>query len=628
MTKSRAEYSDTPTVDWKKGSQPTKGRLALGRYRILQEIGGGGMGTVFKAEHVNLKQIVALKTIKVSKQEDNHQHLVDRFRRELKAIGAIHHTHVVRATDGGEEDGVYFLAMEFVDGIDLAKLVKRLGPLEVADACELIRQAALGLSCIHSLQLIHRDIKPSNLLLAREGIVKIADLGLARFLDQDIPLSELTPHNQILGTADFMAPEQARNARSADVRSDIYSLGCSLFCLLVGHPPFPPPQFSNYAEKLLAHQQEPIPRLQDVRKRDGADDVPVDFAEVDGVLGRMLAKAPEDRFADPNEVVAALEPLTVGHRVRELYERSLPVPIPASRSDAGTSTPNDREDLTGDSTDSERGHATTSRRRWQRWGLLGLGLLIMGALPLYISGVFSPLENQQGSEFPPEKPISVSSPARDLPVAPFQLDALPADTWHNLLTRPPNELIWPEDEQSPSWNPTAQEVAAEVGDLGILQFGETQAPNYKYPIELKQKQQKGGIGLCLGVRLPKGSDQRGRVQVFELNEGKFRKMQQFTISRGFFDLYRQKGGELGYIPSRLAAIPVKTKGETLTIEVVVAASQLKYVRVNGEEMPKLLDPNVKKHFEESDHLGAFGVILSQSEGTFRAAQFMRLSETP
>ena len=270
-------------------------------YRLLEQIGAGGMGAVYRAEHTRLKRIVALKLLPPSRVQDSRA--IARFEREMEAIGRLDHPSVVRATDAGEHGGSHYLVMEYVEGIDLASLAQQQGPLPVADACELTRQAALGLQYIHEYGLVHRDVKPSNLMLTRAGQVKILDLGLALLRGGDAD-SHLTDSGQALGTADYMAPEQAVDSRQVDIRADIYSLGCTLYRLLAGRPPFTAPEYPGVVERILAHVNQPIPPLRSFR--------PGLPAELEAVLDRMLAKKPAGRYAVPREVAQSLEPLAAG----------------------------------------------------------------------------------------------------------------------------------------------------------------------------------------------------------------------------------------------------------------------------------------------------------------------------
>jgi len=208
----------------------------LGQYQLLEPIGRGGMGVVYKAMHSKLRQVVALKTMTRTALLDPQA--IARFQREMAALGALVHPNIVRATDAGEWDGWHYLVMEYLEGIDLNHLVQVYGTVSVADACELVRQAATGLQFIHEHQRVHRDLKPSNLMLTVTGQVKILDLGLA-LLNEAHDQDELTGSHQVMGTAYYIAPEQARNSHQVDIRADLYSLGCTLFKLLTGTVPLP-----------------------------------------------------------------------------------------------------------------------------------------------------------------------------------------------------------------------------------------------------------------------------------------------------------------------------------------------------------------------------------------------------
>ncbi len=268
--------------------------LVLGEYVILDRIGAGGMGQVYKAEHRYMRRAVALKILpaRVSRDTD----AIARFAREVQVAARLSHPHVVAAHDARHEHGVHYLVMELVDGSDLSSLVKRKGPLAVDQSVHCVLQAAKGLAYAHSEGVVHRDIKPANLLLDKRGFVKLLDLGLAR-LDNPLgePVSDLTNTGNIMGTIDFMAPEQALNTKRADARSDIYSLGCTLFYLLIGQPPY---SGETVMEKLMAHRDAPVPSLRVLR-----DEVP---AELDQVFQRMVAKQPEARYQTMTEVEAAL----------------------------------------------------------------------------------------------------------------------------------------------------------------------------------------------------------------------------------------------------------------------------------------------------------------------------------
>ena len=229
-----------------------RAQLRLGKYKLIQRLGKGGMGTVFLAEHVTMNRRVALKIVPRSIAEDRAS--LDRFFAEARAIAALDHPNIVQAYSVDNEMDRYFIVMEFVDGQDLQRMVELNGPLDFDQAADYIRQAAEGLAHAHARNLVHCDIKPSNLLVNNQGVIKILDLGLARLNQSDEPRGAAAGE-PAFGTVDYMAPEQALETANFDHRADIYSLGCTLYFLLTGHPPFPE---GTLAQRIVKHQtQEP-----------------------------------------------------------------------------------------------------------------------------------------------------------------------------------------------------------------------------------------------------------------------------------------------------------------------------------------------------------------------------------
>ena len=282
-----------------------KGRtkaLVFGEYIVLDKLGAGGMGQVFKAQHRRMKRIVALKVL--PPQTTNSAAAVKRFYQEVEMAARLTHPNIVTAYDAGEAHKLHYLAMEFVDGKDLSYIVTRNGPLSIDQAMYCVAQAARGLHYAHQQGIIHRDVKPSNLLVDRHSVVKILDMGLARLTDslgREDDGAGLTEAGQVLGTVDYMAPEQAHDTRSADHRADIYGLGCTMFRLLTDRIPFPA---DTILKKILAHREQPIPSLQGLRP-----EVP---PRLDQLFQRMLAKDPAQRVASMSEVAATLEALLAG----------------------------------------------------------------------------------------------------------------------------------------------------------------------------------------------------------------------------------------------------------------------------------------------------------------------------
>jgi len=300
----------------------------LGRYELIELLGRGAMGTVCKALHVELGREVAIKTLSPGVPADARA--VARFKREMNAMGRLDHPHLVRATDADEIEGTRLLVMEYVDGCDLKELLRRWGPLSFADACELGRQAALGLQCAHDHGLIHRDVKPSNMLLSRDGSLKVADLGLARVHDLR-PGDELTLSGTPFGTPDFMAPEQASGNPDVDARCDIYSLGCTFYALLAGRGPFGDAEHSEASAKIRAHIQEPIPPIRQFQPK-----LPDDIV---ALLDRMLAKVPAERVATMAEVATTLEPLAAGHDLIGLLKAALSDDMTATKAEGSEEAP-------------------------------------------------------------------------------------------------------------------------------------------------------------------------------------------------------------------------------------------------------------------------------------------------
>lgn len=284
--------------------------LVLGSYILLDKLGEGGMGEVFKARHQSLDRLVAIKIIRkefVAKPE-----ALRRFHREIQMAAQLHHPNVVLALDATRVGDTQLFVMEYVDGIDFGRLVKQRGRLPIREACEYIRQAAMGLQHAFERGLVHRDIKPGNLLLTGDGVkagrypvkpvIKLLDLGLARLADKDSNVTTLTQMGTMVGTPDFIAPEQARDSHKVDVRADLYSLGCTFYFILAAQVPYPG---GALPEKLVKHFMHPPPEITNVRP-----EVPPAVA---AILRKLLAKKPEDRFQTPVELAQALE-VVLGQR--------------------------------------------------------------------------------------------------------------------------------------------------------------------------------------------------------------------------------------------------------------------------------------------------------------------------
>jgi serine/threonine protein kinase/Leucine-rich repeat (LRR) protein len=343
----------------------------LGSYVLVKKLGEGGMGAVYKARHQLLGRTVAIKVIRPELLIDDEA--VRRFQHEIRAVAQLNHPNLVRAFDANQANGTTFLVMEYVEGADLSRLVKAKGPLPLAQACDYIRQAAQGLQHIFVKGLIHRDIKPSNLLLTTTGVVKVVDLGLARLIGP--PANEvsstLTKTDAVIGTPDYIAPEQTRVAHTVDVRADLYSLGCTFYYLLTGRPPFPE---GSAVVKCVQHQTEepePVERLR--------PEVSPALAQI---VRRLMAKRPEDRYQTPAELAAVLTHLKLG---------AIPTNDPSRTVKMMEAAP-------------WRERLRLQRQRWRRFTWIS-GMVLVGVLALLVTVLIgqrsAPLPKADPERMPP-----------------------------------------------------------------------------------------------------------------------------------------------------------------------------------------------------------------------------------
>lgn len=274
----------------------------LGNHKLLGHIGSGGMSSVYLAEHMVMKHKRAIKVLPKSKLGKSSY--LERFQREAKAIASLNHHNIVRAYDIDNEKDTHYLVMEYVEGADLQILVKKHGPLPFHMVADFIAQSARGLQHAHDEGLIHRDVKPANLLVNKEGVIKVLDLGLALFQDQGDGSLTMEYNDKVLGTADYLAPEQALNSHNVDNRADIYGLGCTMYFLLTGQPPFPD---GSIASRIIKHQTTMPP---DIRK--ARPDCP---GELDGICVKMMQKDARYRYASCTQVAEVLEAWLAKYRV-------------------------------------------------------------------------------------------------------------------------------------------------------------------------------------------------------------------------------------------------------------------------------------------------------------------------
>src|SRR5262249_19730799 len=265
-------------------------RFNIGKYKVLERLGAGGMGSVYLCEHKLMRRRVAVKVLPTAKAEDPSS--LERFYREARAVAALDHPNIVRAYDIDQDDNLHFLVMEYVDGSSLQEIGKKVGPIDVTRACHYMYQSARGLQHAHeSAGLVHRDIKPGNILVHRHCSVKILDMGLARFFHDEEDILTKKYDENVLGTADYLAPEQALDSHGVDIRADIYSLGAMFYFCLTGKTPF---SEGTVAQKLIWHQTRQPKPIRGLRT-----EVP---DEVVAIVDKMMAKEVGQRYQTPKEV--------------------------------------------------------------------------------------------------------------------------------------------------------------------------------------------------------------------------------------------------------------------------------------------------------------------------------------
>jgi hypothetical protein len=598
--------SDLPTRAW----QPAGFPPLLDRYQVLGVLGEGGMGTVYKAYHLSLKRFFAIKVLRLDGAR--HPDLVVRFLREMESVGQMDHPNVVRATDAGQKNGIFYLVMEYLTGANLSRLVAQRGPLGPADACELARQAALGLDYAHRT-LVHRDVKPSNLMLTPAGLVKVLDLGLARLHEADV--GERTPEGFALGTYDYVAPEQAVGSGRIDGRADVYGLGCTLFKLLTGRAPFEGPEYDTPARKLYAHGHVPLSAVP------GLAAVP---ESVRPVLLRMTAKAPEERFASAGEVAQALAPLAAGAEPLRLLDGNasepplapLPQPAPAELSRL--------TDVPHETPPAPRAPptATPPRRRAWPWALLGAGLLacaLVAAAWFVAPGLFE--RNRPAPNEPPEAAPTLRS-----------LDELPANTFHPLLERRPVVIgcDW-DDRRKWQWDRGRQEVEVKGAYPLLFPVGTTARPRFTLQACIAQAPWTGNVGVFWGYR----EDAAARAARTPEKEFAWFQMlllqhtvggrgeDRYAVERGKGALWYTAGGELrvkGHASFR-QEVPLLS-GPAVALAFSVDHGRVSRAALGPVELTNLCSAQANAAVKSEPYQGAVGLVTIAHRVTFDNVRFI------
>ncbi|WP_010583238.1 serine/threonine protein kinase [Schlesneria paludicola] len=574
------------------------------QYQLLRTMGVGGMGTVYEAFHIHLRRRVAVKVI--SPEFAASQDAINRFEREMAAIGRMSHPNIVQALDAGIHQRKHYLAMEYVDGANVESVCQRVGALKIEDACEIIRQAALGLAHAHSFGIVHRDIKPSNLLLSKAGEVKVADLGLVRFHSQPERQS-LTAHGAVLGTYDYMSPEQAAGA-DVGFESDLYSLGATLFRLLTGKPIFTGPSYGSAFQKVNGHINEQPSRVVTLRA-----DVP---PALDALVNQMLAKEPSQRPASAKEIADALGPFSKQSRVAVLVEpeASSPAFEVTTRNFFGASTKN----------------PTVPAVEKKKVGV-GVWIGLCNLIVLFGLAIVWLLKPPIDRPDPPTPEIQL--PKVDASRPPVYEDLASKDLemlrWYPLLNREPKKAIWPLDAVSSiNFDSDRSRINVSSSTIGILILGRADLTEYKLRMDLHQNRWRGDMGLVLGLRnhpeVPGGFVGQGLLLLTVEFPGHG---QQLTLRRAKLEFLPT--GDDGFKLKRTVTHDARVAmpaGIMETIDLVIRPSSLASIRWNGTEVPSLCTADINSQYESQDYQGDFGVFLNESDLTVSSVQLMPLSK--
>lgn len=588
----------------------------IGQYELIEPVGAGGMGVVWKGLHVHLGQTVAIKFLAPNALADPQA--LSRFYGEMKAVGRVSHPHIVRALDAGQYDGHHILVMEFVDGICVRRLLNKKNPIPIAVACEIVRQAALGLSAIHAAGMIHRDIKPSNLFLCSDGMVKVLDLGLARpAIDRSE--GELTLTGNVLGTVDYMPPEQAQNSRSVDARADLYSLGCTLYALLAGAPPFDGPS-QSLESRLRAHRESTPRDLRDVRT-----DVP---NEVSDLVIKLLAKRREDRVQTADELIENLSTFTANTDLRswkQEFEKTLEPAQPShtSLSSRAFASASVDTSIPSASTRLQTGSvgppdpASVKPKPQSRWVLRFIYLAIAVTLvPLAVWSVFL-ISREKIPSTPPD-----SFHRAGLRV--FTEES--AQKWCPLLDRPPVEVFWPSSNAlaSHTWDPDQQQLRVTNDRFGLLGFGITDSLDFSLQIGIHQNRWEGGTGVYLGLRgwSPETPDVSWTGLWFQISQFQRSKATFYRIDLMSIELKIDPSGRRELLTNTLASEKIEKPAGEATFEIVTNAGKVTRIRFDGKLLNDLKRA-VDKQPNPIDWTGAFGVLVQSADSTFRNCQFMK-----
>lgn len=591
-------------------------RSRVGKYELIASLGSGAHGIVFKARHPELDRFCAVKVLFPPRAQTpdalgRFRLMAARFRRERVALARLGHPNIIQATDGGESGGALYLVMEFVDGADLGRVVKAVSRLTVPDACEVVRQAAEGLSYIHQNRMIHRDVKPSNLLLGRDGVVRVLDLGLAR-LAEFTPGEWATETGALMGTPDFIAPEQARGSQDVDIRADVYSLGCTLYAFLTGTPPFAAPEYDNPYKKFKAHNEAPVPSLAPARP-----DIPPGLEEL---LLKMLRKDPADRPDSPAAVAREIAPFCAGHDLPQLVPPAPPDPL-----DPPT-LPEIEPLLSLAALLAPVPNATTLTNTIPRSRRL-TGILLTVAIVLVAGTAIWFATRPSSGPYPLVDGMS-SSDEKGPPPHVFQ-----SGEWTELLDREPTILGWP-DVPGRDWrfDRVKRELWISHRDLAMFQLAELGELEAGFDLEatVAQTPWVGGFGLFVRGRAGRhGGEEIVSADYLMLDMQPDLRTELASMTRGLVQaVLRVRLATTDQLNSQAGLSRPHDEHHRFTISVM--PGRLARIRMDGNPYAEKLVIPAHQYPERPGCFGSVGVLVHSTSTTFRSVRVRphKLGEVP
>ncbi len=599
----------------------------IGQYDLYRKIGRGGGGEVFEAIHIRLR---CRRAVKLLASKDSGDELIRRrFFREMESIGQLNHPHIVQAHDAGEVDGTLYLAMELIDGDNIESLARGIGPLPVPEACEIIRQAAVGLQHIFESGLVHRDIKPSNLLMSGTQL-KIADLGLALLQRQAPEDDRLTGEHMVIGTADYMAPEQCSGAQDIDIRADLYSLGCTLFRLLSGHPPFQSVDNPTPLRKMWAHQNLSIPEFPQSRS-----DIPEGLR---AIVRKLTAKDRDQRYSEPKELVEALSPYC---QPLDVLSRSQSTPALFQTVDRG-STAGGRTTFRVSPSVLPNVTVILSRlvsrlpNSTHLNALMICGILIFGWLGIKSFG-FLGHANRLGNPNESSSGDGDENGHRNAPITPLGLhDEQPlepiARKWRDVFGVSPTEINWPGRTGLGTWRIDEDLKAlvfqtpdslrfVKLGELGPDQTG------FHLGVDIRAQADDSDFGFFLGFQADQADQTNSwQFQSIELHWPPILNPEPSSYIRRYLAKLNsrdsQTTGDRNF-SKRFLIHPAPAK---LRLEITVLPNRINLISIYNDSIEELCSQELNGAYQDWEYKGKFGFFARNGTVYFSNPVFERIQK--